>query len=531
MMSRIFSKLFLLGVSFLLIASSLSAEEISFTASVNPEQFPIGATAQLTVTIKGTKENIQPIELPAVEGLDIKFSGSFSNSLNVNGQSSISRNFLYTIYPSKVGHYEIPKLTTSISGKDYSSQPLAIDVTQEPLLNANNQPSGASATNISDKIFLVMSVPQSETYISQPIALTIKLYVNKLHVRDIQMKELKQDGFQKVDSLKARQYSQIISGVGYDVVEFMTTIYPLREGDLVLGPAKLGCSVLYPSDSSSEDPMMGSLFQSYDSRPMDVSSQPLNIKVLALPTEGKPQDFSGAVGQFQFAASVGPQEVNVGDPLTLKMSLSGQGNIKAAELPQVKDDRFKTYDPQTKQDDTFKSVEQVIIPTTDQVKEVPALEFNYFDPQLKQYRTITQGPFPVVVKPADKEQEFKAVEFQKPVGQNSVEPLGQDIVFIKEDMGRILPVGNNLLQRFGFWLAMLIYTALAAGLIVFYQVSSRMKTDTGFARRIKAPRQARKGLAEAKKVLASGEVKDFYSLLEKILREYLGNKLHIPAVG
>ena len=119
---------------------------------------------------------------------------------------------------------------------------------------------------------------------------------------------------------------------------------------------------------------------------------------MPLPEEGKPEGFSGAVGKFGFNVSVSPTEVKEGDPITLRMTVNGEGNLTAFEMPSLSSkDNFKLYDPQIIEKDNIKKSEQVIIPNSAEVIQVPKIQFSYFDPDLKRYQTITRGPFPITV--------------------------------------------------------------------------------------------------------------------------------------
>ena len=144
---------------------------------------------------------------------------------------------------------------------------------------------------------------------------------------------------------------------------------------------------------------------------MTVTSQPILLHVSPLPKDNRPQDFSGAIGQFDFQADVSPLQVKAGDPLTLKMDLKGSGNFKNLKMPVFKALGFKSYEPQIKDVGDEKTAEEVIIPTSAGIKEVPALHFSYFDTSIKDYKTITQGPFAIQVMAPGPEQDFKAVGF------------------------------------------------------------------------------------------------------------------------
>ena len=172
-------------------------------------------------------------------------------------------------------------------------------------------------------------------------------------LRDIQYPQFDKTGFMVDDFEKPEQGSQVVNGVRYDTVEFKTNIYPNRLGDLTLGPVQIQGNVLYKTGQNNpfnqDNDIFGadvfnSFFDSYATRPVTVTSQPIILHVSPLPQENRPNDFSGAIGQFDFQASVSPLQVKAGDPLTLKMDVKGSGNFKNLKMPVFQAAGFKSYD-------------------------------------------------------------------------------------------------------------------------------------------------------------------------------------------
>jgi hypothetical protein len=246
-----------------------------------------------------------------------------------------------------------------------------------------------------------------------------------------------------------------------------------------------------------------------------------------VPADGKPADFSGAVGQFNFEASVSPAEIKVGDPVTLRMAVSGLGDLKTISLPVFHDERFKTYDPTVHDESGKKSLEQVIIPTKEDIPEVPAVNFSFFDTSSGRYRTITQGPFPIRVSPPAKGEEFQAVAFAgKPLAAE--ETLGKGFVFIKDDVASLTRKGNILRDEILFYGMLFLYLNLWGVALAFYLYRRKLSTDPGFARRMSAYREATLALKEAKARMEVGDEKGFYDTLVGALRAYLARKLDLP---
>ena len=536
-----------------LAAACAVAQDVSFEASVNTNKMNLGTTAQLTLTVNGSQKASVP-ELPAIDGFEARYLGPSTRISIMNGAYHSSVGYTYTLFPLKVGKFQIPAITVTIEGQSYSSTPIDMEVVdaQTPIppggSQAGDQAMGTSA-GLEDKIFITMSSPKKEVYVNEKVPVTVKLFVTGLSVRDLEFPEFDHDGFTVDPIATPNQYQQVVGGVQYGVVEFSTYVYPLRTGPLNLGPARVHCNLLYENSRNRQLPSAGfggafdddffnNFFQNYERRPVTISSTDLPLTVLSLPEEGKPANFSGAVGQFDFEVTATPNEVAVGDPVTLKMKISGNGNLKAANFPTFGSlDGFKFYDPQIKELDNTKLLEQVMIPKLEEVKEIPVVSFTYFNPDTQSYQTIPRGPFPLKVTKSEQKEDFKMVGMPQASGAPGApenllpETIGRDIVFIKEQPGVLYPKGTYLHQNPTFISIILFYIIGWAGLYGYYRYARRIKSDVVYARRLQAPRKAKKGLEEAGRFLGQSQTKEFYNALFRTLQEYLGDKFHLSSAG
>lgn len=513
-----------------------AAEDIFVEASVTANRISLKDAAQLVLTIHGAKGDNGPLQLPKIEGLDTQYLGPSTRISIVNGRYSSEHSFTYNLFPSKTGHIQIPALTVSIGGKEYSTKPIDLQVESAPAPSGVPSQSGDAPTaeSLKDHIFLQVSVTKAKVYFGERLPLRMKLLINDLPVRNIQFPQLEKNGFTVEEMAQPRQYTQILRGVKYDVVDFETTIYPTRTGEISIGPVQIGGNLLYkaqrqaPSGSGFfNDDFFNSIFDNYQQRPLTLTSPAIKINVLPLPEEGKPAGFSGGVGRLEFSASAGPSEVKVGDPVTLRMKISGQGNFKAIQMPVFNDPRFKTYDPKIKDESDGKVLEQVIIPTDAAVNEVPALQFIYFDPEAGQYKTAVQGPFPLKVLPASSGEEFKAVGFSELPQTAAAEPVDYVNTYIKQPFQKMRAV----LKTPQFWLAAFLVGlawVLWMGWSFFQQ---RLATDQSFARRLHALKNARQGMAQSQAHLGAGRSKEFYDSLARTLSTYLGDQFNKPAAA
>ena len=530
---------FILSVCFMALACvAASAQGVEFTAEVDQNKIGLGSAVQLTLTVSGTQD-VTEVPAPAVDGLNIRYLGPATRISIVNGQYSSFKSFMYSVLPLRTGRFTIPPVSITVNGVTHTTEPVAIEVTDQSGASASEASPGIS-TSVDDKIFLVLKLPKEQVYVNERLPVKVLLFVADLSVADVHFPELSQPGVDVAKFGQPQQYDQVVNGTRYHIVEFNTDIYSTRTGDITIGPVTLDCNIVARSAGGRaplggtifDDDFFNTFFDRYDKRPMTLRSKTSALKVLPLPEENKPADFSGAVGQFDLDVSLGPAQVNVGDPVTVKMDLGGQGNIKAVQPPAfTKVENFKVYDPQIKEENGSKKLEQVLIPESEQVTEVPAVRFSYFDPTLQKYQTLTKGPFPVTVRKPKTDTGLTVVG---PTGAGEVaaptpQVLGQDIVFIKESPGTFYVIGERFYRTLPFYFTVILFLGLWVFFYGVYRQTYRMTTDVAYARRLLAPKEARHDLLAAKRLQDAQDAGKFYDALFRALQKYLGNKLHLPA--
>jgi len=511
------------------------AQDVSIEVEVSSKRIELGSAIQLTITVHGEK-NVEPIQLPAIDGFDVKYLGPSTRVSVVNGQYSSSKSFIYSLFPQKVGQFQIPSSKVTIRNRVFTLPSIPIEV-----VSSMNQPStdkDGQPTSLKDRLFIELKVPKKEVYLNEALPVKVLMFVSGLSARDIQYPDLNTIGFNMADYERPKQYQQIINGMRYDIVEFDTTIYPTRTGDLKLGPAKVECNVLVQTQGGQigrgasvfDDDFFNSFFGRQQKKPITLESKQESITVLPMPEEGKPANFSGAVGQYDFNVSVSPTNVREGDPITLRTTIIGKGNLASIRIPSLPlDAKFKLYDPQIYEEGSIKKGEQVIIPLNNVISEVPALEFSYFDPLLKKYRTIKKGPFSINITKLENGEDFKVVGLEGEYRPIEPETFGKDIVFIKVKPGKLKVEGKYLHNSLVFYGIVLLTVFIWLIALMNYKRTHRIKTDIVYARRLLAPRKAKQGLAESKRLIAEGKKEEFYDEIFKTIQHYLGNKLHLTS--
>ncbi len=525
----------------LILTGAVSAAEIPFEASANRSSVPLGQSIQLSLKFENSKSIPAP-ELPDIEGFNSRYVGPSTMMSIVNGRMSSAITHIYRLVPLKTGTFTVGPISFEHNNDNYVSNQLSLEVYGS---SAGQSPSPqrqqkAQQASLSDRVYMTMSVAKSTAYINEIIPVTIKLYIVGLSVRDIQYPEFSHEGFSAETFGKPRQYKEKRGGIAYDVVEFNTSLFGTRPGKYSLGPATLTANLLLKRSRgrSLRDDFFGgdpfdNFFGRYETEPIEVQTEETAVTVLSIPEENRPPDFNGAIGNFSLDVTVSSAYVRSGDPVTVTSTVKGEGNLNTVTPPSLQNqENFKTYAPEIKQESNRKTFEQIIIPTTDQVKEIPKVVFSFFNPATGKYRTIARGPFPLTVTSPDKKEELTIMEAAGTLKNSYTrETLGRDIIYIKESPGRLRKKGGYLFKNPFFLLLQFIPLLLYMALMTLKKQRDRLSTDISYARRLKAPRKARKGIKEAEQHLRDTKTEEFYDTTFKTLREYIGNRFHISTGG
>ena len=537
----------LLAMIAVMVDMPVCAREVKFEVSLDKDRIALGETAQLGLSFYGTQSMPAP-DIGNIAGLEIRYLGPSTMMTVINGQMSSSITHMYAILPLKTGKFQLGPFSFKLKGDSFNSGVVMLDVGEEkaaPL--ARPETDLIKKMDLEDRLFLVLDVDKVTAYTNELVPVTVKLYVNRLNVSDIQLPTFSQEGFSKVDFKEPKQYREQINGVTYEVLEFKTSIFGTKAGEYRLGPAKIKCNVVIkkagPHRSFGGDDFYGddSFFQDFFTRneryPLELKSKDAQLIISPLPDDGRPKDFSGAVGDYQFIFQASPTKLKTGDPITLKMAINGRGNFNTVLAPKLEStDGFKVYEPQAKTEDTRKTFTQVMIPETEQVTQIPKVSFSYFDPDKKIYRTISQGLIPIQVEKPKVEAPSQVVGPAPAVSErqdqrDGAEPLARDIIYIKEAPGRWLVKGHRIYKAKPFWAAFLALAALLSALYMLRRKRNRLLNDTAYAQTLAAINFATKGARELKRHIKTSEPKVFYERFSRVLHGYLANKLHISTAA
>lgn len=528
---------------FILFSSTICfAKDIKFEATVNKREIPLGESLQLNLTFYGSQKIPRP-GLPEIKGFETRYLGPSTRISIVNGKMTSSVTHLYTMVPLRTGNFQIGPFSVSFKGKTLSSMPITIKVlsgnSTQRLPQRGDEP---TEEKLKDRVFLTIETNKTKFYLNEIVPLTIKLFIRNLPIRDIQYPQLGFEGFSMEEFSKPKQYQKTLNGKRYEVIEFNSKIFGVKPGEFTLGPSRLSCNLLMrkqgrrrggsPTGNFFDDDFFDSFFERRQIYPLDLKSNEVSITVLPLPQKGVPKGFNGAVGDFSFEMEAGPQEVKVGDPVTLKMVIKGKGNFDTVFPPVLQSQQdFKIYEPQVKQEDHAKIFEQIIMPETNTLDNIPEVRFSFFNPNKNAYQTITRGPIPIKVKQS-KDREIKIVDGTlMKINIPKKEILGRDIIYIKSSPGKLIKKGVYLYKKNGFWIIQIFPVAVLVVVLALHRKREKLRTDLRYARGLQAPKKAKKGIDQARLLLKENKTMEFFDSIFTTTREYFGNKLHLSAAG
>jgi hypothetical protein len=516
-------------LSILVLPAILNAQNITFTASCNRTQVALGETFILEVRAGGGIRKPKP-ELPPMNDFNVVSSGRMESISIVNGKASSEVTFTYTLSPRRVGKFTIGSCTVKQKGQTLKTQPIEIEVVQASAVQAipGSRPSPRATSSPqragtgAKALFSTLRISKNTAYVNEQLILSFKLYQGTNLLSSPSYNPPLFTGFWKEDLGQTNKY-QTVDGKRYMVNEIRYAIFPTCAGTYTLGPASVQCQV----QRSGSRP--GGFF-SFGGETKVIESNAVKITVKNLPSEGKPTGFSGAVGQYDFSARLDDSEVYQHEAGTVLLSISGAGNIKSVEAPQLSSlPDFKVYYSDTKVGLTNtkdrisgkKTFSVILVPEREGRFEIPGVSFSYFDPGARKYETLTTSPMHLTVLASSKSGSYVTSPGQP------IEILGKDIRYIKT--GKMLANEGNYIHRSRLFFLFQFIPVIAL-LVSLRQARQKQKLsrDKAYARAIKADRFVKKGLAQCNRLLDKGEPKDFYAQVYKTLTDYVGGKLNIP---
>ncbi|MDZ7725816.1 MAG: BatD family protein [candidate division KSB1 bacterium] len=528
-------------VVLLFYAGSMNAQDLNVQASVDRTRLSVNDRLTLTVELSGSdaRQAGRP-DLPDMQGF-LQFLGSGGTSQNisiVNGKMSASKAFTFYYRASKAGSFTIPAIQVTHKGQTVSSDPIPLTIMQsgaQPSRTPSDQTEG-----LDDHLMVRALVDKKQVYQHEPVHVTYRIYA-RVNVTSYGISKLPElTGFWSEDfdmPSRPQTRQEVINGNRYTVADIKrTALFPTSQGKKTIGPLVLDCEIRMQRGSGRD--VFDSFFDDPFGRTVrkSISSEPVDITVKPLPKNGRPPGFSGAVGQYQLDAGIDKRQVETDEAITLKVTLSGTGNIKMLPVPEPDfPSDFELYDPKVTQTvnrsgDRItgnKTVEYVLIPRFPGEQRIPPVRFSYFNPKTKSYETLSSPEFIISVSKSDDTYSAPAAGLSR----EEVKLLGQDIHFIKLESGSFQRLGSHFYNSLVFILLAFIPLAGIAGTAVYKKQRDKLSQNYAYARRKKANAMAMKRLSRAKAVMNVDTQKQFYSEISDALYGFAADKLNKEKAG
>jgi hypothetical protein len=273
------------------------------------------------------------------------------------------------------------------------------------------------------------------------------------------------------------------------------------------------------------------------------STEPVKLIIKPLPSVGKPEDFTGAVGKYTMDVLAKPTKLKIGDPITLTVNIRGEGNIQTIGEPLLDPDgmkNFKAYDFEAKVTITDrgygikgeKLFNKVIEPQSEDSDAIPGISFSYFDPELEQYKTLTYDPIPIEVELSEIEIPIHLSIEGAGMAKGQVKILTKDILPIMSDLYSFENQGSAVYKR-PFILAIIFIIPILIVVACIYVQRQRelLHTDVGYARKKRAMAHAQKHLSNARELLQLDNPSEFYATLARTILKHIADKLNVTSAS
>ncbi|MGA7721050.1 MAG: BatD family protein [Ignavibacteriaceae bacterium] len=526
-----------------------------YTAVLYPQTFTaivqnttVGLTDQFEVTFSFSGQDINGVKSftpPNFKGFMVLSGPNQSTSMQIiNGAVSGSRSYSYYLQAQNVGKFTIGSAIINYNSKTYSTQPLTITVEKGSPKSSPQQQSSPeiSQKEIADNLFILATADKEKVDLGDQVTVTYKLYTRLNIASQMQVAKLP-----TYEGLWAEEISipnnitfstEMYKGKQYRVgVLKKVALFPSRAGELSVTPLELAVPVQIQQKKKSS----GSLFDDFFNDPFFNSVQNVNynaksntikLHVSSLPTQNVPKSFNGAVGDFSLTSQINSLNTKTNEPVTLKINISGSGNIQLLNMPEINlPSGFDKYDPKTSDQinrtgriNGTKTFEYLIVPRDAGKKEIPPIQFSFYNPERKSYVTLYTPSYFIDVQQGPNNGNSNVAGYPK----EEIKLLSQDIMYIKTSAGDLARQGDSILFGFGFWTAALLPLVLLSGLITWKRRSDKLAGNLQLLRFQRAKKIARARFKSAKTLLESNDHTGFYAEISQALFGYLEDKLHIP---
>jgi hypothetical protein len=511
----------------LLLASAVaSLPAAQLTAQLDRDTITLGEAAALSLTYEGSQSDQVPTP-PTVPNLQIVYTGQSSQVSIVNGSVSQTVTHNFQVTARQPGEYTIPALTVNLGGKKLTTLPLKLRVLKAAAISQEAVESGSQAA------FMRLVLPKKEIYLGEPTVAEVQIYFRQgtQVAGSPQISSFPAEGFNVGKIVPGQQQRRVqIGNAVYTTLSGYTVLTPNKTGPLVVGPVTATVA-LAMAPRTFEEQFFGGRQQQ-----LRLATEEETIQCHPLPTQDVPPNFNGAVGSFEMTVTAGPTNLATGDPITVRVRIAGHGQLDAIKLPEQSTwHDFKTYPPSVLPIEISdqlglqgaKTFEEVVTPLNTDVKELPAFSFSFFDPDAKQYRTLTQPPLALTVRPGGSAP-APVMAANRP-SRDEAPPVQQDIVPIKERLGTLFKPTPPLIQQTWFAAAQGVPVLAFLAAFVWRKRTDNLANNPRLRRQRHVAKIINEGLAELRRCAGENQSDAFFAMLIHVLQEQIGERLELPA--
>lgn len=516
------------NVLFLIIGFTINmlySQNVEFTAKVSKESLGINERLRIEFTMNKNGDNFTP---PNFKDFTVVMGPSQAVSESwMNGTRSFSKTYSYILQPTAKGKFTIQQASIEIDGKTYKTVPVQITVTEA----VKNPSMDKTASNVAkENLFLTTEISKTNPYLNEAVSIVYKLYVGT---------QIALDDLRPVDTPKYPNFwSQDIQLKSYEVesctyegkpfrciVVKKVVLYPQKTGNVTIEPLTLDAILAVPSTQRDffGRPIMEQVAQR-------VTSGNKTINVKNLPEENKPDNFSGAVGEFNFSVTTSRKELKAGESLQAKVEISGKGNLKLFEIPKLTfPTSLEVYNPE-KKDNINTSISGMngqieesytVIPQYKGKYPVAGISFAYFNTRTEKYETLKSDEIWIDVTEGPNSQ----TQNTQTISKQNIPNQGNQFRFLQLN-SELHPIGKKIF--FGstsYYLWLLLPLLIIPIAIILWNVQQKIENDVEGSKTRTANRLAKRYLGEAKQKINNKN--GFYEALERALHNYLKAKLSI----
>ena len=541
-------KLIIILMTLMAYSTQTFADKVSFVASA-PDVVVVGDQFRLSYTV--TTQKVKDFRAPSIKGFDVLMGPSRSEQSStqiVNGSvsSTSSITFTYILMANTAGEFTVPGASIVAEGNQMISNSVKIKVLpQDQNHNSsrrNNdnsssiQPSSNASVSNQD-LFITATASKTNVYEQEAFVLTYKIYTREsnLQLNNAKLPDFKGFHSQEIEmTTNARWTPEHYKGRNYYTTVYRQfVLFPQQSGKLFIEPAQFQMTVNKPVQSADPFDAFFNGGNNVIEIKKPITTPKIAINVNPLPA-GKPTNFLGGVGEFNISSSINSKELKTNDAITIKLVISGTGNLKLISNPEIKfPDDFEVYDPKvdnqvrlTKEGLTGnKVIEYLAIPRHAGTYKIPGVSFCYFDIRSKSYKTLNTEDYVINVEKGAGNADQVIANF---TNKEDLKVLGEDIRYIKQNEVTFQPKGSFFYGSMSYWLFYIIPALAFILFFIIYRKQAAENANVAKMRTKKANKVAIKRMKLAGKLLSENKKDAFYDEVLKALWGYISDKLNIP---